>query len=149
MMNAHLDVRLSRCPKCEKLTYPRKFPLLIHVEGWGPFTLGLTCKYCSRCEMIMCHQYDLEAELANTFQRLKPEVIGNDYLVLGTVEKKVWQQGLKTPLTLDETLRHTADFKKYTDLDYDPGGWRPAEDKGFHPIKPRRPPPEQDPWRKG
>ena len=129
MLNPHAGTRLSTCPKCNKLTYPRKFALLIHVEGWGPYVQGKTCKYCPRCEMIMAHQDELEGEMAMAFDRLKPEVVGNDYLVLGTVDMKVWKAAMKgdAPPPLDEALDHTADFKKYYDLDFDPGGWRPAD----------------------
>ena len=85
MLNPHSDVRLSKCPKCEKLTYLRKFALLIHIEAWGLMALGKTCRYCSRCELIMVHQAELEAELAQSFRRIAPEVIGKAYMVLGTI----------------------------------------------------------------
>ena len=74
MLNPFPEARLSSCPGCRKLTYPRKFPLFIHVDGWGPITQGKTCKYCSKCELIMCDQAELEAQLAYSFERLKPEV---------------------------------------------------------------------------
>ena len=35
LLNPHAETKLSRCPRCEKLTYPRKFAFLIHVERWG------------------------------------------------------------------------------------------------------------------
>src|ERR1017187_613912 len=67
--------RMSRCLRCKKLTYPRKFPLLIHIDGWGLMTLGKTCKYCPKDELIICHQDELDMELAHAFSKLKPEVI--------------------------------------------------------------------------
>jgi hypothetical protein len=145
MLNPFPEARLSSCPGCRKLTYPRKFPLFIHVEGWGPITQGKTCKYCSRCELIMCDQAELEAQLAHSFERLKPEVIGNDYLVVGTVETKTWKRGMgERPPSLEETLQHTADFKGYSDLLYDPGGWR-REGSGPHYLEPT---PPGSPWRR-
>src|SRR5918912_4177948 len=95
MLNPYPDVRLSKCPKCQKLTHLRKFALFIHIDKWGPIALGKTCRYCSRCELIMAHQNELEAELAYSFSQIAPEVIGSDYMVLGTVEKKVWQAGVR------------------------------------------------------
>ncbi len=78
----------------------------------------------------MAHQNELEAELAYSFSKVAPEVIGNEYLVLGTVEKKVWKSGLKgSSSQLDEVLKHTADFKKVLDLKVEPGGWYPADKK--------------------
>ena len=128
MLNPHSEVRLSKCPKCEKLTHLRKFALLIHIEAWGVLALGKTCRYCSRCELIMVHQDELEAELEQSFSRIAPEVIGKAYMVLGTMEKKVWQEGLigrgQPPA---EMLKHVAEFKKVYDLEYEPGGWYPAD----------------------
>ena len=129
ILNPYSDIRLSKCPKCEKLTHPRKFPLFIHVKDWGPLVLGKTCRFCSRCQLIIAHQDELEAELANSFAKLKPEVIGNEYFVVGTFDKKVWQKGLGgSGITHGDMLEHLADFKKVLELEYDPGGWRPAED---------------------
>src|SRR5262245_29022925 len=83
VLNPYSDYRFSKCPNCDKLTYPRKFALFIDVKDWGPLTLGKTCRYCPRCEIIIAHQNDLEDELTRCFERLGPEVIGNEYLVLG------------------------------------------------------------------
>src|SRR5215510_10843446 len=88
ILNQYATERLSRCPRCKKLTHPRKFAFLIHIDDWGPMVLGKTCRYCSRCELIMLHQDELEEQLAYNFSQLAPEVVGNEYLVMGTIEKK-------------------------------------------------------------
>jgi hypothetical protein len=127
MLNPHAEVLLSKCPKCQKLTHLRKFALFIHVDEWGSMALGKTCRYCSRCELIMVHQDELEGQLTHSFSHIAPEVIGNDYMVLGTIEKKVWQEGLQgRGKEIEGMLKHVADFKKEYDLEYDPGGWYPA-----------------------
>ena len=124
ILNPYSDQRLSRCPQCEKLTHLRKFALLINVDDWGPMVLGKTCRYCTPCELIMAHQDELESELAYSFASLAPEVIGNEYIVLGTVDKKLWKQGLKGGQPqLEETLQHVADFKRVLTLEVEPGGW--------------------------
>lgn len=129
MLNPYAEVRLSKCPKCQKDTHLRKFALLIHIEGWGAMALGKTCRYCSRCEMIMVHQDELEAKLAQSFSQIAPEVIGNEYMVLGTIEKKVWQEGLQgRGKQLAAMLQHVADFKNVYDLKYEPGRWYPANE---------------------
>ena len=89
MLNPHAEVRLSKCPKCQKLTHVRKFVLFVHLDRWGPIVLGKTCRYCSRCEMIMVICNELEAALARALSEMAPEVIGKNYLVLGTIEKKI------------------------------------------------------------
>jgi len=128
MLNPYSDVRLSKCPKCGKLTHARKFALLIHIEAWGPLAMGKTCRYCSRCELIMVHQNELEAELAESFSRIAPEVTGKPYLVLGTVEKKAWQERLSgRGQELADILKHVAQFKNVYDLEYETGGWYPPD----------------------
>ncbi len=128
-LNPYQDVRFSSCPKCKRLTYLRKFPLLIHVDQLGPFALGKTCRYCSKCELIIAHQDELERVLAAMFAQHAPQLIGNAYFVLGTVEKKVWKQGLDNPMALGDTREHTADFKRYVMLEYQPAQWVPTGEK--------------------
>ncbi len=77
LLNPFSDIRLSKCPQCDRSIHPRKFPLVIHVENWGPIVLGKTCRYCSRCELIMANQDELEAELATCAARLAPDAIGS------------------------------------------------------------------------
>lgn len=92
--------------------------------------LGKTCRYCMPCELIIVHQDELEAELANQFSTLAPDVIGRKYMVLGTVEKRIWQrelQGSGNPLA--EVLQHTAQFKRVRELHVEPGGWYPAKQR--------------------
>jgi hypothetical protein len=79
LLNPYSDVRLSRCPRCEKLTHPRKFPLFIDVKGHGPLVLGKTCRYCNRCELIMAHQDELEAELAPFLPGRGPKADGEPW----------------------------------------------------------------------
>ena len=65
--------------------------------------------------------------MVNSFGEIAPEVIGNSYIVLGTVEKKIWQKGLEeNGSQLSEVLKHTADFKKVLELKIESGGWYPA-----------------------
>jgi hypothetical protein len=117
MLNPRAEVRLSKCPKCQKRTHPRKFVLFIHVDGWGLMALGKTCRYSSACE------------LAHSFGRIAPEIVGNEYVVLGTIDKKVWRAGLEgRGEDLAEILEHVADFEKEYDLVSEPGGWYPADE---------------------
>jgi hypothetical protein len=130
LLNPYQNKRLSKCPKCNQLTRLRKFALFIHIDNLGPMVLGKTCRYCPECELIMAHQDELEQELANNLVSIDPDVIGNEYLVLGTVDMKVWRRGLKGHENdIDRVLSHTADFKKYFDLIVEPGGWYPAKNK--------------------
>src|SRR5262249_1597537 len=122
ILNPYHDARLSKCPKCDRPTHPRKFPLLIHVDQWGLMVLGKTCRYCTPCELIIAHQDELESELTKGFSRIAPEVVGNEYLVFGTMDKAVWKRGLHgSGVRLDDALDHAADFKHVLDLKIEGG----------------------------
>lgn len=86
--------------------------------------LGKACRYCSRCELIIAHQDELEDELVNMFSRIKPEVIGNEYIVVGTVEKKIWEKGVNGGvIPLGEMLEHVVDFKEICHIEMQRRHW--------------------------
>ena len=94
LLNPYTDTRLSKCPRCEKPTHPRKFALFIHIEQWGPLTLGKTCRYCSTCELIIVHQDELEAQLAQTFSQLAPEMSATSIWCWERLRKRSGSKGL-------------------------------------------------------
>ncbi len=99
-------------------------------------TLGKTCKYCSRCEMIICQQNELEMELAAAFARRGPELLGREYFVFGTVQLKTWKAALGNDgglARMDDLQSHTADFRSYSGLSVAGGGWY----RGDEEPKPR------------
>jgi len=51
-------------------------------------------------------------------------MIGNDYLVVGTVDRPVWQRGNRGVLTLQEILDNLHDFKDYLRFELGPR-WAP------------------------
>ena len=123
-LNPYGDARFSQCPTCRGTMNLRKFVLFIHVDGWGPLSLGKTCRYCPRCELIIAHQHDLEHELCICFERLSPELIGREYFILGTVTRPVWKKGLcKETTSLQETLKHVAQFRTHRTISVSSGGW--------------------------
>jgi hypothetical protein len=51
-------------------------------------------------------------------------VIGNDYLVLGTMDRADWQRGRSEALTIQDMVQALHDFKEV--LRFEPaGGWEP------------------------
>lgn len=99
--------------------------------------LGKTCKYCARCEIVMCDQDQLEAELAHAFAIRAPHALGREYFVAGTVDRTTWQAGLQGTSELDDFLPHVADFKRFRGLSVQPGGWY-AEGHEPAPLAPTR-----------
>ena len=113
-LNPYTDIRFtSSCPSCCGKTKQRKLPLAIHVSDWGMVILNKTCRFCPVCELVIGHQDEIEGFLAQLFMESAPEVIGNDYLVVGTVERKDWRRGLAKPLTSAEMLAALHDFKDH------------------------------------
>lgn len=113
-LNPYRDVRFSTsCPGCSGKIRVRKLPLAIHVKDWGMFILNKTCRYCPDCELLIAHQDDLDAMLTAFFDQQSPDVIGNDYLVIGTVERRVWRRGTKEALSTDELRDALRDFKRH------------------------------------
>ncbi|MGA2938502.1 MAG: hypothetical protein ABSF52_15580 [Syntrophobacteraceae bacterium] len=68
--------------------------------------------------------------MAEIFSGPYPDVVGNEYLVIGVVEQKVWKRGLVEPLRIEELIENTSDFKEHLVLRCDPGGWVPPGYKG-------------------
>ena len=113
-LNPYVDVRFtSSCPSCCGKTKQRKLPLAIHVSDWGMVILNKTCRFCPACELVIGHKDEIEDCLAQLFAESAPEVIGNGYLVVGTVERKDWRRGLTEPLTTAEMLAALHDFKDH------------------------------------
>ncbi len=104
ILNPYTDARFTRCPGCDQKTKQRKLPLFIHVEPLRPVVLGKTCRYCPDCDLLIVHQDELEAQLEALFAERDPSLIGNDYLVLGTVERQAWREGMKQPKGIKEML---------------------------------------------
>jgi hypothetical protein len=122
VQNKYPEYRVSKCPTCNHNTFNRKFALLIFSAGGGPVGLGFTCKYCSKCELIIAHQHELEEEIHNVYSELGHKIINNEYYVVGTVDKKMWLNNLGKKSTFTNYLKYVADFKEVLELHYTPAG---------------------------
>lgn len=151
ILNPYTDARFSRCPMCDQKMHQRKVPLFIHVDPFNPVVLGYTCRYCLDCDLLIAHQDQIEALLANLFAERAPSVIGNDYLVIGTVERTAWREGMKQPKGIGDMLAHLHDFKEVRTVEYQPAGWYPADaDDRSQPEEPAaQPTPTRQPSSRG
>lgn len=123
ILNPHRETRVPTCPQCEKKMHQRKVPLFIHVDPQIPIILGYTCRYCPDCDLLVAHQDEIENLLAQFLSNIAPDAIGNDYMVLGTVERDFWRKGMKTPNSLAELPDHLHDFIEVWTLKFRPAGW--------------------------
>lgn len=122
-LNPYPELRFTSCPKCRKKTGQRKLPLVIHVHPANLIALNYTNRYCSRCDLLISHKHEIEHLLTEMFVRKAPEIVGNNYLIIGTAEKKAWQAGLRQPLSVDEIRQFVRDFKRYEELQMSSAGW--------------------------
>jgi hypothetical protein len=91
-------------------------PLVIHVDPHNPVAIHKSCRYCPPCDLLIAHQDEVEAELAAIFARRAPELVGNSYLALGTLDRDVWKRGVAEPLPIQEMLEHLHDFAEVLEL---------------------------------
>jgi len=121
-LNPYPDLRFSRCPDCRNKTGQRKLPLLLFIKPSYSLALNFTCRYCAHCDLLICHQGNLEHVLALLFEGRDTPAIGNEYLILGTVEKRAWREGLTQPLSTTDVLPQLHDFRSYRELRMTVGG---------------------------
>ncbi len=100
----------------------RKLPLVIHVDPMYPVSLNYTCKYCSICNLLIARQNEIEHLLTALFEKHAPDAIGNEYLVMGTLDHGYWKEGTKTSHAAQDLVVNLHDFKQV--LTFHPaGGW--------------------------
>ncbi len=89
--------------------------------------LNYTCRYCQACDLLIAHKHEIEYLLTGLFSQTHPDVVGNEYLVMGTVEKRAWREGLQKPKSVAEMLPYASDFANYyKELRATGTGWYPA-----------------------
>ena len=110
-LNPYLNARFTRCPMCEAKVKQKKLPLVIHVDDWGMFVLNKTCRFCPGCQLLIAHGDELESFLAAFFEQQAPEIVGNDYLVIGTVDRADWKRGNQGTVTTGDIIERLHDFE--------------------------------------
>jgi len=125
-LNPYPDERFTRCPECRAATKARKKPFLIHIDPMTLLALNMTGRYCPDCDLIILHQDVLEDLLVRTFEWHDPSVIGNEYLVIGTLERSYWQKH-KGKMAAGPAFDHLHDFEKVVIYEVIPAHWGPAD----------------------
>jgi len=110
-LNPYDDAAFTRCPKCQTKTKLRKFPLVIHIEPGQLLLLNKICRYCTSCDLIIAKKSEVEPLMAARFERLNPEIIGNDYLVIGVVDRRDWREGKQGKRPQGEIVERMFMFK--------------------------------------
>jgi len=130
-LNSYEDAAFTKCPKCRTNTKIRKFPLVIHIEPQQLLLLNKKCRYCVSCDLIIAKKSELESLMVASFEESKPEIIGNDYLVMGVAERRDWLESKKGKMPQGETIEHILVFKDVWNFELVRAGWyRDGEDEG-------------------
>lgn len=123
LLNPYPDMAFTKCPKCETKTRQRKLPLVIHIEPQQLFVLNKTCRYCERCDLLIARQADVESMMAGTFETRAPEIVGNKYQVIGTLDRADWKEGVQSKVRAADMLDRVYVFQDVWDFEVTPGGW--------------------------
>ena len=125
-LNPYQDCAFTKCPKCNSKTMIRKFPLVIHIEPQQLLFLNKQCRYCTRCDLIIAQKGKVEALMAARFESVNPSVIGNEYLIFGTLDRTEWRQYSKVPEDPSEVIEQVHVFKDVWNFELVRGGWGPT-----------------------
>jgi tetratricopeptide (TPR) repeat protein len=120
-LNHYKDERFRTCPRCGYNSRLRKFSLFILVAPDHNLVVDKVCRYCFHCELIIAHQDQLEEQLAAHYTRFDPDVISNDYEVIGTLAQDPRKKHKSyNQLPVSELLENLHDFKEV--VTYVPAG---------------------------
>jgi len=122
-LNPYGDAAFTKCPKCKSNTKIRKFPLAIHIDPQQLLLLNKKCRYCVKCDLIIAKKSELESLMAACFEQSKPEIIGNNYLVMGVAERRDWLEGKKGKMPQGETIERILVFKDILNFEPVRAGW--------------------------
>jgi hypothetical protein len=60
------------------------------------------------------------------FERVHPEIVGNKYLVIGTVDRQIWKRVKEEKISSNQISDHVHDFKNVWKFEIFEG-WVPAK----------------------
>jgi len=110
-LNPYANKAFNKCPKCDQKTKLRKIPLVIHIDPRQLITLNKMCRCCLTCDLIIVNQIQLETMLAQALETTHPEIIGHDYFVFGTIDRKDWEVARKDIMPASELIDRVSLFK--------------------------------------
>ena len=105
------------------MTRLRKIPLVIHVNSFGLVLLRKTCRLCPVCEMLIAHEFELNAEIQPIAGRSD---VHAEFLVLGTLGSGTWRAGMRDSISIEQVRHDMADFKAYMKVEITPRQWAPS-----------------------
>jgi len=129
-LNPYKDAGFTRCPKCENATKVRRFPLLIHIAPDHLVSFNKVCRFCPFCELIIVKRTELESYLSAMGEKYFPPSIGNDYLVIGTLDRSLHHKGKRGQLDTGIAVENFTPFIDHLNFEVR-GGWGPTGQSGI------------------
>jgi hypothetical protein len=124
-LNPYTDARFTRCPQCDAQTKVRKKIFVVHIEPGQLANLNMSGRYCPDCDLMILHQDIVENMLAWAFSSHNPDVIGNEYLIMGTLERKAWKTIQEQPYNHELVFDNLHVFKKVVKFEPQRYIWAP------------------------
>lgn len=121
-LNSYDDLACTKCPKCDAKTKVRKVPLVIHIEPGSLLVLNKNCRLCEACSLLIVRQREIEPLMVEAFEQRDPSIIGNDYLIIGTLPRAAWRNQQRQPAQAGEAVKQTRIFENQWDFERT-GGW--------------------------
>lgn len=128
-LNPYRDRAFTKCPACEGKTREQEFALVIHIKPKQFFLLNLRCRHCPDCDLIIAKKDKVESSMAAGLQRTKPEIVGNEYLVMGTLDRQDQLEGNRGGLPLEALMDRMLLFRDVWHFDEILAGWSPSREK--------------------
>jgi hypothetical protein len=122
VLNPYDDVAFTRCPQCSQPTKVRKVHLVVHIEPRQLLVLNKSCRLCEGCDLLFVKKSELESLMAYAADQFAPDVIGNDYLVLGTLDAEDGRRVKRGASTFDPALMDKIYYFR-GELEVKPSGW--------------------------
>jgi hypothetical protein len=73
--------------------------------------------------LLIAHKDELDAVITRVFSVLAPDLVGNKYLVMGTLDRADWKRIDREKLPIQDSIEALHDFKEA--VIFKPmGGWR-------------------------
>lgn len=86
--------------------------------------LNKTCRFCPTCELLIGRKRDIEPLLAAAFSERRPEIVGNRYLVIGTLDRADWKALNRSERTPSDIAEAAYLFEDEIHFEIT-GGWQP------------------------
>lgn len=94
-------------------SYLNRIQGLAHGKVDPPITpkVGFACEGQHAVLFVRVHKGSQPVYLAAFFERQAPEIVGNDFLVIGTVDRADWKRGAKGSATTEDMMERLHDFQ--------------------------------------